>query len=129
MKISTPEAMYEYWNKLSKNNNILLLYWELGAGKTTLIKWFATWLWIDPEKVQSPTYAYINIYDDKLLHIDMYRLNSFEDLVEKGILNQISEYEYIVIEWPKREDKLDISNALKIEIKKISAEVREVEIK
>jgi tRNA A37 threonylcarbamoyladenosine biosynthesis protein TsaE len=59
----------------------------------------------------------------------MYRLNSFEDLVEKGILNQISEYEYIVIEWPKREDKLDISNALKIEIKKISAEVREVEIK
>jgi tRNA A37 threonylcarbamoyladenosine biosynthesis protein TsaE len=59
----------------------------------------------------------------------MYRLNSFEDLIEKGILNQISEYEYIVIERPKREDKLDINSALKIEIKKISAEEREVEIK
>ena len=129
MKISTPEEMYDYWNKLSKDNEVLLLYWELGAGKTTLIKWFAAWLWINPEKVQSPTYAYINIYDEKLLHIDMYRLNSFEDLIEKGILNQISEYEYIVIERPKREDKLDINSALKIEIKKISAEVREVEIK
>jgi tRNA A37 threonylcarbamoyladenosine biosynthesis protein TsaE len=59
----------------------------------------------------------------------MYRLNSFEDLIEKGILNQISEYEYIVIERPKREDKLDINSALKIEIKKISAEEREIEIK
>ncbi|MBQ9554021.1 tRNA (adenosine(37)-N6)-threonylcarbamoyltransferase complex ATPase subunit type 1 TsaE [bacterium] len=62
-----------------------------------------------------------------LLHIDMYRLSSFEELVEKGILNQISEYEYIVIEWPKWEEQLDLENPLSIKITKISASEREVE--
>jgi tRNA A37 threonylcarbamoyladenosine biosynthesis protein TsaE len=56
----------------------------------------------------------------------MYRLSSFEELIEKGILNQISDYEYIVIEWPKWEDQLDLENPLKIEINKISASEREV---
>jgi tRNA A37 threonylcarbamoyladenosine biosynthesis protein TsaE len=76
--------------------------------------------------VQSPTYAYVNIYDNKLLHIDMYRLSSFDEFIEKGILNQISEFDNIVIEWPKREDQLDLEDPLIIEIEKISAKDREV---
>ena len=77
MLISSPEQMHEFWKSLALKNKVLLLKWDLWAGKTTLIKWFAEWLWIDPEKVQSPTYAYVNIYDDKLLHIDMYRLSTW----------------------------------------------------
>ena len=126
MLIHSPEEMHEFWKELAKNNKVLLLKWELWAWKTTLIKWFAEWLWINPEKVQSPTYAYVNIYDNKLLHIDMYRLSKFEELIEKGILNQISEFEYIVIERPKWEDQLDLETPLVIEIDKISAQEREV---
>ena len=126
MLIHSPEEMFEYWKSLSSNNKVLLLKWELWAWKTTLIKWFAEWLWIDSAKVQSPTYAYVNIYDNKLLHIDMYRLSSFDEFVEKGILNQISEFDNIVIEWPKREDQLDLEDPLIIEIEKISAKDREV---
>lgn len=85
MLISSPVQMHEFWKSLALKNKVLLLKWDLWAGKTTLIKWFAEWLWIDPEKVQSPTYAYVNIYDDKLLHIDMYRLTTFDELIEKGI--------------------------------------------
>ena len=118
--------MHEYWKSLVDKSKVLLLKWDLWAWKTTLIKWFAEWLWINPEKVQSPTYAYLNIYDGKLLHIDMYRLSSFDEFVEKGILNQISEFDYIVIEWPKREEQLDLENPLIIEIDKISAHDREV---
>ena len=87
-----------------------------------MIKGFAEGIGIASEKVQSPTYAYLNIYDDKLLHIDMYRLDS----LEKGILNQISEFEWIVIEWPKREDQLDLQDFLSIKIEKISADTREL---
>ena len=126
MLVDSPEKMHEYWKTLAKKSKVLLLFWELWAGKTTLIKGFAEWIGIDSDKVQSPTYAYVNIYDDTLLHIDMYRLSSFEELIEKGILNQISDYEYIVIEWPKWEDQLDLENPLKIEINKISASEREV---
>lgn len=81
---------------------------------------------IDPEQVQSPTYAYLNVYEDQLLHIDMYRLDSLEEMVEKGILSQISEFERIVIEWPKWVDQLGLSDFLTIEISKISADMREV---
>ena len=126
MLIRSPEEMYNYWKSLSKKNKVLLLKWELWAWKTTLIKWFAEWLWIDPEKVQSPTYAYVNIYDDKLLHIDMYRLSSYDELIEKGILNQISDFDNVVIEWPKWENELDLENPLTIQIDKISAQDREV---
>lgn len=126
MLIHSPEEMHEFWKELAKNNKVLLLKWELWAWKTTLIKWFAEWLWIQPEKVQSPTYAYVNIYDDKLLHIDMYRLSKFDELIEKGILNQISEFECIVIERPKWEDQLDLETPLLIEIEKISAQERNI---
>lgn len=126
MLIRSPEEMYNYWKSLSKKNRVLLLKWELWAWKTTLIKWFAEWLWINPEKVQSPTYAYVNIYDDKLLHIDMYRLSSYDELIEKGILNQISDFDNVVIEWPKWENELDLENPLIVQIDKISAQDREV---
>ena len=128
MKIENPEQMHEYGKALAQHYSILLLEWELWAGKTTLIKGFAEGLGIDPNLVQSPTYAYLNIYADKLLHIDMYRLKSFEELIEKGILNQISEFETIVIEWPKRIDQLDLDTYLHIKIHKLSAELREIEL-
>ena len=126
MLIKSPEEMHEYGKSLASKSKVLLLFWELGAWKTTLIKGFAEGLGILPEKVQSPTYAYINIYDNKLLHIDMYRLLSFDELIEKGILNQISDFEYIVIEWPKWEESLDLEDALTIKIEKISASEREI---
>lgn len=128
MRIASPEKMIQLGRALAEKSKVLLLYWELGAGKTTLIKGFAETLGIDPKNVQSPTYAYINSYDNKLLHIDMYRLTSFDELVEKGILNQISEFEYIVIERPKWESQLDLDDFLKVRIDKISAEEREISI-
>jgi len=48
-----------------------------------LTKGFARGLGIDEKKVQSPTYAYINIYDERVLHLDMYRIKKYEELVEK----------------------------------------------
>ena len=114
MKIENPEQMQEYGKTLAQHHSILLLEWELWA--------------IDPNLVQSPTYAYLNTYADKLLHIDMYRLKSFEELIEKGILNQISEFETVVIERPKRIDQLDLDTYLHIKIHKLSAELREIEL-
>ena len=128
MKIENPEQMHQYGKALAQHHSILLLEWELWAGKTTLIKGFAEGLGIDPNLVQSPTYAYLNTYVDKLLHIDMYRLKSFEELIEKGILNQISEFETVVIEWPKWIDQLDLDTYLHIKIHKLSAELREIEL-
>lgn len=118
MIINTPEEMFQLWQKLAKDHKIILLIWDLWAGKTLLTKWFANGLGIDENIVQSPTYAYINSYDGKLLHIDMYRIQNENDIREKWINDQISNHEYIAIEWPNFIDSLDISDYTTIKIQK-----------
>ena len=126
--IHSPAEMHQLWIELSKSESVLFLVWNLGTGKTTFTKWFAEWLWIAPKKVQSPTYTYVNIYDEKLLHIDMYRLETFEDLIEKGIMDLINEYEYILIEWPKWTEKLNLGWTKTLTITKTGDEEREIEL-
>ena len=168
--ITTPEQMIEFWVTLAKEHKILLLHWELGAGKTLLTKGFAQGLWLNPNAVQSPTYAYLNIYESnfnhqgnqwnavslddwimptiwetasinevkwlqisktvgrKLLHIDMYRIKNYNELVEKWIIDQINEFEYIVIERPKFIDQLPFKDSTTIHIKKNSENERTIEI-
>lgn len=104
--IESPEDMFTFGETLSKKNHIIFLEWELGAGKTTLVKWFAFGLGIDPHSINSPTYTYMQSYEGKLLHIDMYNITSFEELIEKWIIDQIHEHEYIAIERPKFVDQL-----------------------
>ena len=120
--------MHQLWVDLAKSESTLLLVGNLWSGKTTFAKGFAEWLWIDPNQVQSPTYTYVNVYDNKLLHIDMYRLESFEDFLEKGILDLINEYEYILIEWPKWIDKLNLSTYKTLKIEKIWDNERLIEL-
>ena len=127
-KISTPEEMLEYGKELAKEHKILLLQGELWAGKTLLAKWFAKGLWLNDSIVQSPTYAYLNVYESKLLHIDMYRIKEFDELVEKWIIDQINEFEYIVIERPKFIDKLPFKDPILLHINKISETERSIEI-
>ena len=127
-EIHSPSEMHQLWIDFAKSESILLLIWNLGSGKTTFAKGFAEWLWIDPNQVQSPTYTYVNVYDDTLLHIDMYRLESFEDLLEKGILDLINEYEYILIERPKWIDKINLGDYKTLKIEKTWDNERMIEI-
>ena len=126
--IHSPAEMHQLWIELSQSEIILFLVGNLGSGKTTFTKWFAEWLWIDSKKVQSPTYTYVNVYDEKLLHIDMYRLETFEDLIEKWIMDLINEYEYILIEWPKWTEKLNLGWTKTLTITKTGDEEREIEL-
>ena len=127
--IHSPAEMHQLWLELSKSESILFLVGNLWSWKTTFTKWFAEWLWIDPKKVQSPTYTYVNVYDGKLLHIDMYRLDTFEDLVGKWIIDLVNQYEYILIEWPKWTEKLNLSWTKTLTIMKTGNNEREIELK
>ena len=127
--IHSPAEMHQLWLERSKSESILFLVGNLWSWKTTFTKWFAEWLWIDPKKVQSPTYTYVNVYDGKLLHIDMYRLDTFEDLVGKWIIDLVNQYEYILIEWPKWTEKLNLSWTKTLTIMKTGNNEREIELK
>lgn len=63
----------------------IALYGELGSGKTAFVRGMAQILAPDAH-VSSPTYALINIYDApiKLVHLDLYRIVSDDDLYSIG---------------------------------------------
>ena len=126
MIIDSPEKMMKFGMELAKKHKVVLLEWDLWAGKTLLTKGFASQIWIDEKKVQSPTYTYINIYDEKLLHLDMYRFEKFDDVIEKWILDQLNNHEYISIERPKFIDKLWLKNYVLIKISKLDQNKRRI---
>lgn len=128
MLIESEEAMIELGAKLIQEKNIILLEGDLGAGKTTFTKWVAQWLNIKVDDIQSPTYTYTNTYGDKLFHMDMYRLESYEQMLQKWIIHDMENYDYVVIERPKRIEKLPIADYYIVHIKKTSPTSREVTI-
>lgn len=74
---------------------------NLGAGKTTLIKLLANKMKIK-DTVQSPTFGYVNVYDNKIYHFDCYRLNSLNEALDFGIEEYLDNPKYhIWIEWPE----------------------------
>ena len=128
MIINSPEAMFTLGQQLAQEHKKILLHGELGAGKTLFTKGFAKGLSLDETHVQSPTYTYVNIYDDTLLHIDLYRLEQYSDLVEKGIADLIDQYEYIIIERPKFFEEVEYTDFLEIKIEKTGEEERTLTI-
>ncbi|HKL94494.1 MAG TPA: tRNA (adenosine(37)-N6)-threonylcarbamoyltransferase complex ATPase subunit type 1 TsaE [Clostridia bacterium] len=80
---------------------VILLNGELGAGKTTFTKGLARALGIT-EEVTSPTFTLLNVYESgrlPLYHMDMYRIESAEELYETGIEDYLSKDGITVIEW------------------------------
>ena len=128
--IKKPQEMISLGEKIIKNNSKFLIYGDLGAWKTHLVKGFVKWLNLNPNIVQSPTYTYINIYNNLILHIDMYRIDNLDTLLDKGILELINEgdYKYIFIERPKFEEEYIDNNWTKIDIVKINENTRKVTI-
>ena len=122
MKISTPEAMHDFAQSVYDSGHTkLLLQWELAAGKTTFVQWYARALWIDSSMVHSPTYAYMDIYTSDtttLLHIDMYRMEEEQQLMRMGILEAIHDHDYVVIERPKREEHYTDQSRQRIQFEK-----------
>lgn len=88
-----------------QGGEVILLNGDLGAGKTTFTKGLAKALGIVDE-VTSPTFTILNVYEDgrlKLNHLDMYRVDSADELAELGIEDCFDGESVTVIEWNKFE--------------------------
>ena len=88
-----------------QGGEVILLNGDLGAGKTSFTKGLAKALGIEDE-VTSPTFTILNVYEDgrlKLNHLDMYRVDSADELAELGIEDCFDDESVTVIEWNKFE--------------------------
>ena len=101
----TCEITKEIYDKL-KDGGLLCLYGDLGSGKTTFTKALASNFGIESFAIKSPTYTYIRQYPlkkGKLYHIDLYRLESIDELLWQEIQEHIdNEQNVIIIEWADR---------------------------
>ena len=80
----------------------------LGAGKTVFVQGLARGLGVpESTRVSSPTYAYVNEYEARpgvrLLHLDLYRLSSIDDLEAIGYREMYdAEGAVCAVEWFSR---------------------------
>ena len=134
-----------------KPGDIVLLEGELGAGKTTLVKGIAQYFGIK-KNITSPTFALMNVHPVKsakgrahlpkgqieqfnrvnqLVHIDTYRLEDEDDLIEIGVEDYLGAPDTVcLIEWPEKIKKLlKNKKTIRIMIEHLDKNKRITEIK
>ena len=124
--------------------DIILLYGDLGAGKTTIMKGIAEYFGISEDKITSPTFTLMNVYEienyfirrnlgeggriTNLVHIDTYRLENEQQLVEIGVEDYLGDESCLTfIEWPEKiENLLSLKKTRQITLKHIDENKREI---
>lgn len=106
----------------------VLLIGNLGAGKTTLAKGIISGLGAaSPEEVSSPTFTLIHEYG-RVYHIDLYRLDTIEQVTTLG-LDEIFEREAVVlIEWGERFLELMPAERIEIRLKAVGEDERAITV-
>lgn len=118
----------EIFAKSLKAGDTVLLNGEMGSGKTVLAKGIAKGLGIKSE-VTSPTYAYINSYEEgrlPLYHFDCYRIPSEDRARALGFEEYFSMGGVCLVEWSENIASLLPDDPKIIRIKK-TADGREIE--
>ena len=83
---------------------LITLAGELGVGKTTLAQSICAGYGVR-EEITSPTYALVQEYSaprSAVFHIDLYRLDSPEQLTNLGWDEIVSARALVLVEWPER---------------------------
>lgn len=107
IKLTSPEETRAVGMALGRAlpaDAICLLSGELGSGKTTLVKAVCEGLGVAPEDVISPTYTLVNIYPGppQVFHVDFFRIQRSETLLEMDPDDWINPAGITLIEWPDK---------------------------
>ncbi|MDG5800480.1 tRNA (adenosine(37)-N6)-threonylcarbamoyltransferase complex ATPase subunit type 1 TsaE [Marinilabiliaceae bacterium ANBcel2] len=102
-----------------KETPVVVIFGEMGVGKTTFIKEICSHLGVK-ESVNSPSYSIINHYlnnqQQSIYHFDLYRLKNSEEFFDIGGEDYLYSGDICLIEWPDIIRDILPDNILKVTI-------------
>lgn len=101
---SALRTLASHMNEALKEPLVIFLKGEIGAGKTTFVRMLFRALGVSA-LIKSPTYTLFECYQAgkvSLLHADLYRLSSPEELEYVGLEEALDETMLVCIEWPDK---------------------------
>ncbi len=116
--------------RLLKAGDVVGLYGELGAGKTTMVKGIASAIGIDEREIVSASFTIISEHDaiPPFTHVDLYRIENDGELNELGLLEQIGGDNISVIEWAEKAGTALPDEIIKVTLEAVSENTREITI-
>ena len=116
------QLLGSYLGKLAQKADVLLLTGELGTGKTCLVQGLARGLDVD-EYAFSPSFVILRSYHGRLplYHIDLYRLDSLDEIAGLGLDDYFYGDGVCVIEWAEKARQLLPPDSLLISLKYVGA--------
>ena len=101
-------SLAKIFSTLLNTGDIIFLYGEIGAGKTTFVRYLINYLQRRSKKplseVTSPTFNIMNEYQIKNLiinHFDLFRIEKTKDLQNTGLFNDYKS-KLTLVEWPEK---------------------------
>lgn len=102
-ELETASVGRDLAQKLSAGD-VVLLFGDLGAGKTAFTKGLAEGLGVSRDEVSSPTFTIMQEYRGgrlPLYHVDLYRLNDPREIEDLG-LEELASNGVLAIEWAEK---------------------------
>ena len=108
---------------------VVAMYGELGSGKTAFVRGMARGMGIGC-RVSSPTFTIVNEYEGArtLIHFDMYRLGSADELWGIGWDDYLDRGAVCAVEWSENVQDAFTGNEVTVRFEKLGADERRITI-
>ena len=119
------ERLGASFSKNLPGGTVVAMYGELGAGKTAFVRGMAAGMNISA-RVSSPTFTIVNEYigPRELIHFDMYRLSSADELFDIGWEDYLSRGAVCVVEWSENVRDAFDGEEISVTVEKLGDSIR-----
>jgi len=131
---SSPEETLAFGRRLAGELQapaLVLLYGDLGAGKTTLVKGIVSGLGLAREdEVTSPSFVFVHVFGDglRLYHVDLYRIEQSAELETLGLDDLLAEKAIVLVEWAERLSLPAPAPAVRVRLETVSDQQRRIRV-
>ena len=127
-QLDTEEVGRKLAEKLP-GGSVVAMYGDLGAGKTAFVRGMARGMGLTC-RVSSPTFTIVNEYlgERELIHFDMYRLSSADELFDIGWEDYLSRGAVCAVEWSENVQDAFFGDEVVVRIEKLNDTDRKITI-